>query len=66
MLDQARCGHEIIPRPGTARRADGSLADLRNPLHYPVTAACDRCGREIRCNRYLTGEWRHVCGGDQQ
>ncbi len=53
--------HEITPAEGSARRglAPGMAADLRNPLHYPVIAACRECGREIFCASALLGEWWH-------
>ena len=54
-------GHEILPEPGSARRErDGEPADLRNPTDYPAIAVCLTCGRPIRCERWLTGDWRHT------
>ena len=53
-------GHEIVPEPGTARRKDGSPADLTRPSDYPVTAICKVCGQRIRCERYYLAEWRHI------
>jgi hypothetical protein len=53
-------GHEIIPRPGTARRVrDGEPADPTRPTHYPVEALCLECGQPIRCERFLGG-WAHI------
>jgi hypothetical protein len=52
--------HEIIPEPGMARRVRDQPADLRNPVHYPVTAVCKTCGQPIRCERHYLAEWRHV------
>jgi hypothetical protein len=58
-------GHEIIPRPGTARRVrDGEPADLTRPTHYPVVAVCLTCGQPIRTERWLLAAWYHVDDGD--
>ena len=54
-------GHDITPRPGTARRVrDGEPADLRNSAHYPAEAVCMICGQPIRTERWLLAEWRHI------
>jgi len=54
-------GHEITPKPGTARRVrDGQPADLTNPAHYPVIAVCLTCGQPIRTERWLLAGWRHI------
>jgi len=54
-------GHEIIPKPGTARSVrSGEPADLKNPLDYPVQAVCLVCGQPIRTERWLLAEWRHI------
>jgi hypothetical protein len=53
--------HEIVPRPGTARRVrDGQPADLTRPSDHPVTAVCKACGRRIRCDRFYLAEWYHL------
>ena len=53
--------HEIIPRPGSARRVrNGEPADLRNPAHYPAEAVCMICDLPIRTERWLLSEWRHI------
>ena len=52
--------HRITPQLGSARRLDGTPADLRNPVSYPVLATCRECGRPVRCERYLFGEWEHL------
>jgi hypothetical protein len=52
--------HEIVPKPGTARRErDGQPADIRNPLDYPATARCMTCGRRVRCGSWLN-DWYHT------
>jgi hypothetical protein len=57
-------GHDITPRRGSARTADGSPADLRTvPPGSPVTAECAECGRPVRCDRY-PGEWYHLKTGE--
>jgi hypothetical protein len=56
--------HRITPAVGSARRTDGRPADLRNPVHYPVTAVCAECGREIWCKAAMFAEWQHVTTGD--
>ena len=54
-------GHEITPKPGTARRVrDGEPASLLNPADYPVEAICIVCGQPIRTERYYLAEWRHI------
>jgi hypothetical protein len=54
-------GHDITPKPGTARRVrDGEPADLRNPAHYPAEAVCMICDLPIRTERYYLAEWRHI------
>jgi hypothetical protein len=54
-------GHEITPKPGTARRVrDGEAANLLRPSDYPVTAICKTCGRPIRTERWLLAEWGHI------
>lgn len=54
-------GHEIVPRPGSARRVrDGEAANLTRPTHYPVTAICLTCGQPIRCEGWLLSEWFHI------
>jgi hypothetical protein len=54
-------GHEITPKPGTARRVrDGEPASLLNPADYPVEAICIACGQPVRTERWLLGEWRHI------
>ena len=52
--------HEPFPEPGTARRANGEPADLAVPSHYPVTAACRECGREIWRRSLLLHAWQHM------
>ena len=37
-----------------------SLWRLYNATHYPVEAVCMACGRQIRCDGWLLGEWHHV------
>jgi hypothetical protein len=54
-------GHEITPKPGTARRVrDGEPASLLNPADYPAEAICIVCGQPIRTERWLLAEWRHI------
>jgi hypothetical protein len=61
MLSVIPGGHEIIPRPGSARRVrDSEPADLRKPSDYPVTAVCLTCGQPVRCDRIYLSEWRHI------
>jgi hypothetical protein len=52
--------HDITPVKGSARKLDGTPADLRNPHDYPVEAVCVECGQPIRCGHWLTGTWRHI------
>lgn len=53
-------GHDITPVAGSARRLDGSPADLTRPLDYPVVAVCRECGQPVRCERWLLAGWRHI------
>jgi hypothetical protein len=54
-------GHEITPKPGTARRVrDGEPASLLNPADYPAEAVYIVCGQLIRIERWLLAEWRHI------
>lgn len=53
-------GHTITPRLGSARQTNGHPADLLAPWHYPVTATCRECGREIWCKRYMHADWHHM------
>jgi len=53
--------HEIVPKPGSARRVrDSEPADLTHVSDYPVEAVCLICGRPIRCERWLLAGWRHI------
>jgi hypothetical protein len=52
--------HQITPAEGSGRRLDGRPADLLNPLHYPILATCARCGRTVRCERYMFADWEHL------
>ncbi len=52
--------HQITPRQGTARRLDGSPADLLDPRDYPVVAECLECGQPVRVERYYLSEWVHT------
>jgi hypothetical protein len=52
--------HEITPVRGSARKLDGTRADLTRPMDYPVEALCVECGRPVRCDRWLLAEWRHI------
>jgi hypothetical protein len=54
------CDHAITPAQGSARRLDGTPADLARPSHYPAEAVCARCGRPVRCERWFRAGWRHV------
>jgi hypothetical protein len=61
MLTVVPGDHEIVPQIGTARRVrDGQPASITRPSDYPVLAVCMTCGREIRCDRWLMAEWRHL------
>jgi hypothetical protein len=51
--------HHITPVRGSARKLDGTPADLTGPSHYPVTAECLECGQPIRDERWLLSQWRH-------
>ena len=60
-LDRNRtCNHAITPLAGSARRLDGTPADLTRPLDYPVEAICAECGQPVRCERWLRGDWHHI------
>ena len=52
--------HDITPVKGSARKLDGTPADLNKPMDYPVEAVCLECGRPIREERWFLGEWRHI------
>ena len=53
--------HRIEPARGTARRVrDGKPADLPDSRHYPVTARCATCGRDIRLERLMFADWFHL------
>ena len=53
-------GHDITPVKGSARRLDGTPADLLNPRDYPSEALCLGCGQPIRTERYYLSEWVHI------
>ena len=54
-------GHEILPKADACVRGrDGDPADLLRPDDYPIISVCCRCGRPVRCERWLMGEWRHL------
>jgi hypothetical protein len=54
-------GHEILPDAGACVRGrDGDPADLLHPEDYPIISVCCRCGRPVRCERWLMGAWRHL------
>jgi hypothetical protein len=61
VITSSSTGHEIIPQIGSARRErDGEPAQITSPTDYPILAVCLTCHREIRCDGWLMGEWRHT------
>jgi len=52
--------HAITPVKGSARRLDGTPADLLNPRDYPCEALCATCGGPVRCERFFLCEWVHI------
>jgi hypothetical protein len=52
--------HAITPVRGSARRVDGTPADLMNPRDYPVEALCLECGGPIRTEQFYSPGWDHI------
>jgi len=47
--------------PGCSEHPRGlEPASLLKPQDYPVLATCQACGRTVRCQGYLLGDWAHV------
>ncbi len=52
--------HPITPVMGSARRLDGTTADLMDPRDYPVEAVCLECGHPVRSEWMFLAGWSHV------
>jgi hypothetical protein len=57
-------GHPPTPKDGTYRQlkreALGQPGDPLNPGHYPLSADCKICGRQIFLEQMIQLEWLHV------
>jgi hypothetical protein len=60
VYDSSFDAHKITPKADTARRLDGSPADLLDPRSYPVVAECLECGRTVRVEAYFFSDWEHL------
>jgi hypothetical protein len=60
-FELVRNGHEIVPVPGTYKRAsDGKPLDPPIPWNFPITADCEECGQPAQKNSSLFSDWYHA------
>ena len=53
-------GHEIVPVPGTYKRArDGQPVNPPMPWDYPLTAQCEECRRTAYKQSAMFADWEH-------
>jgi len=53
--------HDAAPKNGTLRSENsGKATDGKTPAHYPLTATCQSCNREIRLKAYQGEGWTHA------
>lgn len=67
-LAAPEAAHKPEPKPGTLYSAEGINtglpADVRYPVHFPMTAHCAGCEQIIRAEWYpelgVAGWWQHT------